>query len=110
VNVAFGDAGEDKNGQPYIGSTFGNTITINWNAESKNIGGWSSSYGLKGDADESFMADYDAGLVGHEGGHLSNSGFGLLQFLMHPESTALFSESATYQGLNFNDKVYGLWN
>ena len=110
VKIDFGDAGQDKNGNPALGNTTGNTITINWNAESSSVGAYANSYGLQGGAATDFMNAYDAGLVGHEGGHLSNSGVGPLQFLNHLEGTALFSESSAYQGMNFTDRVYGLWN
>lgn len=108
VKIAFGDAGKDKNGNSNLGVTLGNTITINWSA----VNNVTTAFGVK----EVLPIYLDAGLVGHEGGHLSNSGFlGIgtlpgLSLLMHREAGALYSESTTYQGLSYTDKVYFLWN
>ena len=102
VKIAFGDAGSDKNGNANLGRTIGNTITINWSAVDNGTSNWGVTQALP--------IYVDAGLVGHEGGHLSAFGFPGLSLMEHTEASALYSESATYQGLSFTDVVTRLWD
>jgi hypothetical protein len=98
--INFGDAGHDKSGGLNLGTTIGNSITLNYKELDQ----------VETNLSQTEKEALDAGLTGHEGGHLSNSGFPVLSFLEHGEHTALFSESATYQGLHATDRAYGLWN
>jgi len=110
VKIAFGDAGQDANGNPNAGRTFGNTITLNLNALSKLASSWGKSLGYDQSQTAALFLSLGIGLVGHEGAHLSASGFLGLSLMMHTERTALFGESATDQGLHYTDLIYKLWN
>jgi RHS repeat-associated protein len=110
VEIAFGDAGQDANGNPNAGRTFGNTITLNLAAIDQMASSWGKSLGYDQSQTAALSNDLGIGLLGHEGGHLSAIGLLGLSFMMHTERTALYGESATDQGLHYTDLVYKLWN
>jgi RHS repeat-associated protein len=100
--INFGDAGKDKAGNSNLGVTIGNSITLNYQALDQTEKGFQLNAAQ--------TTSLDTALTGHEGGHLSNVGFPGLSFIEHGERTALFSESATYQGLHNTDTVFKLWD
>jgi RHS repeat-associated protein len=102
IKINFGDASHDKNGNPNLGLTVGNNITINYNAVDSTI----KAFNLN--ASES--AALDAGVTTHEGTHAGNAP-GVFSFLgMRGEHAAYFVESVTYQGLHNTDRTENLWN
>ncbi len=102
VKINFGDAGVDKNGNPNLGRTVGNSITINYDAVD------SEAKGFNLNASES--AALDAGVTTHEGTH-AGGGPSILGFVgMHGEHAAYFTESGTYEGLHNTDRPFQLWN
>jgi hypothetical protein len=102
IKINFGDAGSDKNGNPNLGRTLGNTITINYDAVD------SQAKGFNLNASES--AALDAGVTTHEGAHAGGAPSILGLVGMHGEHAAYFTESVTYQGLHNNDRPFQLWN
>jgi len=101
ININFGDAGK-TDGQPNLGRTVGNIITINYDAVDSVEKGWTMN------ASES--AALDAGVTTHEG---TNAGGGpsVLGFVgMRGEQAAYYTESVTYQGLHNTDRPFALWN
>jgi RHS repeat-associated protein len=101
IKVGFGDAGT-TNGQPNLGRTVGNTITINYTV----VNHIDYDFHLN----ESETAALDAGLTAHEGAHAGNAP-GAISFLgMHGEHAGYFAESLTYQGLHNTDRPFQLWN
>jgi RHS repeat-associated protein len=110
VQVAFGDAGTDANGNPNAGMALGNKITLNLDAVAQLGSSWGKSLGYDSAQTSSLTSNIMTGLVGHEGGHLAATGFLGLSLVMRTEGTALYSESATYQGLRYTDLLYKLWN
>lgn len=110
-SINFGDAGHDKNGNAYLGSTLGNKVTLNYEAVDNEVKSWGNALHYNSDQQKTFSDAVNAALTGHEGGHLAAFGLPGLSFMMHTEKTALFSESATYQGLHFTDPMSdALWN
>ncbi|HZT68779.1 MAG TPA: RHS repeat-associated core domain-containing protein, partial [Terriglobia bacterium] len=102
IKINFGDAGVDKNGNPNLGRTVGNNITINYDAVDSVKSGWNLN--------PSESAALDAGVTTHEGTH-AGGGPSVLSFLgMHGEHAAYFTESVTYEGLHNNDRPFQLWN
>ena len=108
--VAFGDAGTDAKGNPNAGMALGNKITLNLDAVAELGSSWGRSLGYDAEQTASLTSDIMTGLVGHEGGHLAASGLLGISLVMRTERTALYSESATYQGLHYTDLLYKLWN
>jgi RHS repeat-associated protein len=101
IKINFGDAGK-TDGQPNLGRTVGNSITINYDAVD------SEAKGFNLNASES--AALDAGVTTHEGAH-AGGGPSILGFVgMHGEHAAYFNESVTYQGLHNTDRPFLLWN
>jgi len=101
VKINFGDAGK-TDGEPNLGRTVGNSITINYDA----VDGVKN--GSKLNASEA--AALDAGVTTHEGAH-AGGGPSILGFLgMHGEHAAYLTESVTYQGLHNTDRPFLLWN
>jgi RHS repeat-associated protein len=101
IKINFGDAGK-TNGEPNLGRTIGNSITINYDEADKAA----RSFNLNA----SEKAALDAGVTTHEGTH-AGGGPSILGFVgMRGEHAAYFTESATYQGLHNNDKPFQLWN
>ena len=101
VKINFGDAGA-TNGQPNLGRTVGNSITINYAAVDSLKSEWSMN------ASESVALD--AGLTGHEGTH-AGGGPSVLGFIgMRGEHAAYWNESLVYQGLHNTDRPFQLWN
>lgn len=101
VKINFGDAGK-TNGQPNLGRTVGNNITINYDA----VDAVKSGYNLNQSESEAL----DAGVTTHEGTH-AGGGPSILGFVgMHGEHAAYFTESGTYEGLHNTDRPFQLWN
>src|SRR4029077_9199801 len=101
IKINFGDAGK-TDGQPNLGRTVGNSITINYDA----VDSVKSGFNLNQSESEAL----DAGVTTHEGAH-AGGGPSILGFLgMHGEHAAYFNESVTYQGLHNTDRTLNLWN
>jgi len=101
IKINFGDAGK-KDGQPNLGRTLGNSITINYAA----VDEVEKDFSLN--ASES--AALDAGVTTHEGTH-AGGGPSILGLLgERGEHAAYFTESVTYQGLRNTDQTLNLWN
>jgi RHS repeat-associated protein len=101
IKIHFGDAGK-TDGQPNLGRTVGNSITINYDA----VDSVKSGFNLNQSESEAL----DAGVTTHEGAH-AGGGPSILGFLgMHGEHAAYFNESVTYQGLHNTDRTLNLWN
>ena len=89
-------------GQPNLGRTVGNNITINYDA----VDAVKSGYNLNQSESEAL----DAGVTTHEGTH-AGGGPSILGFVgMHGEHAAYFTESGTYEGLHNTDRPFQLWN
>lgn len=101
IKINFGDAGK-TNGEPNLGRTTGNSITINYDEADKAAKSFNLNAAEK--------AALDAGVTTHEGTH-AGGGPSILGFVgMRGEHAAYFTESATYQGLHNNDRPFQLWN
>jgi RHS repeat-associated protein len=101
ININFGDAGK-TDGQPNLGRTVGNNITINYDA----VDAVKNGYNLNQSESEAL----DAGVTTHEGTH-AGGGPSILGFVgMHGEHAAHFTESGTYEGLHNTDRPFQLWN
>jgi hypothetical protein len=101
IKINFGDAGK-TDGQPNLGRTVGNSITINYDA----VDSVKTGFNLNQSESEAL----DAGVTTHEGAH-AGSGPSILGFVgMHGQHAAYFTESVTYQGLHNTDRPFLLWN
>ncbi len=101
IKINFGDAGK-TDGQPNLGRTVGNSITINYDA----VDSVKTGFNLNQSESEAL----DAGVTTHEGAH-AGGGPSILGFVgMHGEHAAYFTESVTYQGLHNTDRPFLLWN
>jgi RHS repeat-associated protein len=97
ARVAFGAV--DK----ALGLATGNKMTLDFPAVDKVVAGFKMTGSEK--------AALDAGLVAHEGRHLGRTSVFPIKFMtMRREHAALYSESATYQGLHNSDRAFSLWN
>src|SRR5205809_5548113 len=86
IKINFGDAGK-TDGQPNLGRTIGNSITINYDAV--------DSSAKEADLNGGEKAALDAGVTTHEGTH-AGGGPSILGFVgMHGEHAAYYMESVT---------------
>ena len=101
IKINFGDAGTSM-GDPNLGVTLGNSVTINYAA----VDALGSAWGLS--ASESTALD--AGVTAHEATHAGGWPSVLALLRMRGEHAAYWNESLTYQGLQNTDRPFQLWN
>jgi hypothetical protein len=85
-----------------LGKALGNRITINYDA----VDSVKKDFNLNQSESEAL----DAGVTTHEGAHVGNAPTIFSFAGMHGDHAAYFTESVTYQGLQNNDRPFGLWN